>query len=755
MLRFILLLTSAAVFGATVPDRYILELAGEPSGGIKAGRLAAIRDQHSKVRAAARQAGAEVLDTLENVANAVVVRSTDPDRLRQIPGVVAVHPVPIYKPLLDRAVLLQKVTDAWAAIGGQANAGRGIKIGIIDTGIQMTHAAFQDNSLPELDGFPKVNQSTDSTLTNRKVVVARNYGSGLGAGSANDTKGHGTAVAMVAAGVTNTGPFGAITGIAPKAYLGNYKVFPDDEEGAPLDLVLRALEDAVADGMDIVNLSLGGQPARRSEEDFFVRAVERAISSGVIVVVAAGNEGPDLNTIASPATAPNAISVGSARNDRVFAASVRVDSTQQAFIAALGNGAQPAQPVTGALDDVARLDPTGLACSALDSQSLQGRIALILRGTCTFEEKLNNAQGAGAIGAVIYTNDRPVSSMDVASARLPAMMVANTDGLALKQQIESGIEVTMNFRQTAVGVDPNGVSSLSSRGPSSSGGIKPDLLGVGSNVSTAAAGELSSNGYSVESGTSLSSPMVAGAAALLKAARPGLSSDQYRSLLVNSAADFIGTVQQTGGGLLDMSASLRSTVAASPVSLSFGIGGDTVNAVRTLRVTNLGAQTDTFSLTPVSAMGLTPSLSTTSLTLDAGQSAEVEVRLDGSQSGQSLGTVQIRGTQSDVGTHVPFWYATPSNRTEAITILEAAGSAPRNTSTGVRFRITDASGVPVTEKPEVTAVEGNGRVRSVDSIDSEYPGVWSLSVQLGPVAGINTYRIGSGGHTLDFSITGR
>lgn len=753
MSRFLLVvLFGASLFGGTVPDRFILELGGQPAAAGKSGaRSASIRDQHKRLRSAAAQAGAEVVDAFEQLANAVVVRTGSPAALTRLPGVLRVHPVRIYKPLLDRATLLQRVQDAWAAIGGAENAGYGIKIGIIDTGINPSHAAFADDSLPELDGFPKVNATTDLGLTSRKIIVARNYGEG----SANDTKGHGTAVAMVAAGSTNTGPYGSITGIAPKAYLGNYKVFPDDMEGAPLDLILRALEDAVSDGMDIVNLSLGSQPAQRPESDFFVQALERAAEAGVLVVVAAGNDGPDLNTIASPATAPNALAIGGAQNDRVYAASVSILETGFAFIGHLGTGPVPGQVIRGTLDDVARLDPTGLACAPFPADTLSGSVALILRGTCTFEEKLNNVQAGGAVAAVVYTHDQPVTTMSVGSASLPAMMVSNADGVALKEEAANGFSVALNFRKSAVAVDSNALWSGSSRGPSASGAIKPDLLGIGHAVSTAAAGSLGVNGYSIENGTSLSSPMVAGAAALLKAARPGLSNEHYRSLLVNSSAMFTGTVQQTGAGLLDLSAALRSTAAAAPVSLSFGVGGSTVDAVQLLRVTNLSSQPDLLTLVPTAAAGLTPYLSANEIWLEAGESREIEVRLQGTQSGQSLGTIDIRGSHSDVVARVPFWYATPSEEAETITLLDVPESARRNTTATVLFRVTDSAGVPVTAQPEVTIREGEGQVQSLDWIDGEFPGVWALTVRLAPLSGLNALQVRSGSRTADFTIVGR
>ena len=187
-----------------------------------------------------------VTGSVQTVLNAVFVLAT-PDQvaqLRSMPGVAGVRPLRRFRKSLDAAVPLLNGPGAWALVGGEGRAGRGIKIAVIDTGIDQTHPAFQDNQLAIPSGFPKCNAASDcSSFTNNKVIVARSYVAQLAAGfglnpaatsrpddySARDLDGHGTAVAMCAAGETNTGPAATITGMAPKAYLGNYKVFGSPE----------------------------------------------------------------------------------------------------------------------------------------------------------------------------------------------------------------------------------------------------------------------------------------------------------------------------------------------------------------------------------------------------------------------------------------------------------------------------------------------------------------------------------------------
>src|SRR5262249_3800741 len=192
-----------------------------------------------------------VLASFETVLNAVVVAMPDAQasRLAVISGVARVHPVRLVKPYLDHALTLHKVPDAWAAIGGPSNAGAGVKIAIIDSGIAQDHPAFQVSSLPVPAGFPLANSPRDLAYTNNKVIVARNY---VALSTPQDAFGHGTAVAMEAAGGTANGPLGAITGVAPRAWLGNYKVYQNEDPFGE-DTVLRAIEDAVNDGMDVIN----------------------------------------------------------------------------------------------------------------------------------------------------------------------------------------------------------------------------------------------------------------------------------------------------------------------------------------------------------------------------------------------------------------------------------------------------------------------------------------------------------------------
>src|SRR5664279_5123639 len=282
---FVLLLLVAAAFAQTHSRlaEYALVLEDPPVAQKVQPRVALQSTEAQahlqKVRGAQSRVLAELADrkvrvsaTSQILVNAIFVRVAPQDAaaLKNIPGVKWIQYQPPAKPLLNAAVNLVGVPGAWSAVGGSANAGAGVKIGIIDTGIDQNHPGFRDDGFTAPSGFPK----GDTAYTNNKVIVARSYISMLVDPdptystpddlSPRDRQGHGTAIAMIAAGVQNTGPLGTITGVAPKAFLGNYKVFgsPGVNEYTLRSAWIQALEDAVSDGMDIVTLSLGeGDPA--------------------------------------------------------------------------------------------------------------------------------------------------------------------------------------------------------------------------------------------------------------------------------------------------------------------------------------------------------------------------------------------------------------------------------------------------------------------------------------------------------------
>ncbi len=774
----VVLLVSPAAWARVVPGYYIVELTESPpveqmvsAGAVR--RKSAMRDyydvvrhQQQVVRGVLESLGARPYGAVGTVANALLVRLSDKlaQRLPALPGVRRVYPVREQRMSLERALELHHVIDGWNRLGGADLAGAGVKIGIVDSGIDITHPAFQDPSLPVPEGFPRVNFPSDLAYTNSKVIVARGYLSFFFGGDpgARDRNGHGTAVAMAAAGRVLDTPDGPIAGVAPKAWLGSYQVIRDDGTTRS-DLVLKAIDDAVRDGMNVINLSLGGDIIPRPGDDIFTRVIERAAAAGVLVVVAAGNQGPDPFTLGDTSVAPSVLAVGATWNDRTLGSAVHLASGET-FSAFPGNGPRPLYPVTAPIRDVADLDPTGLACSSLPDGSLAGRIVLIQRGECFFRDKLNNAEAAGAVGAVIFTrpDDPDAFPFDVLGATLPAVMVNNSDGETIKGIIASGgpVVTTLDFRVKR-SVDPNRVVSFSSRGPSSDLSIKPEIAAVGAALNTATL----DGGFDTTQGTSFSAPIVAGAAAVLMAARPGYSVPQYRSLLINTADTLVlgsgkpAPVQAAGGGVLNLDRALATTITAIPATVSFG---DTTGALeRRLTISNLGTTPETLTITaqPFDG-GPPPNAAPASFTVAPGASQPVTLTLapPGSPAGEHQGFLWIRGSRTGAEIHVPYWYAITSDEPANLTIVHSAGSgtAGELLSRAIGVRLTDAAGVPIVRVlPRVTAVSGGGTVQSVISADESSPGLFEVSVRLGAVAGPNVFRIEAGDLSKEVTIEGQ
>lgn len=781
--------------GQRIPGRYIVELTTEPVAehvqrqpGRVRDRMASaaarthrerIRGEQERMRTRLLDRGATVRDSADTVVNALFVEMSEEQAAAMAaePGVKRVSQERTFHLLLDRALGLHHVPEAWERVGAD-RAGEGIKIAIIDTGVDVNHPGLAANGLSAPDGFPKVNYAFDAANVNGKVIVARSYVPLLRYrdpdNSVRDHVGHGTALSMIAAGGKADGPLATIQGVAPRAWIGCYKVFgtPGYNDSASDSAILKAMDDAVADGMDIINLSLGDDFAPRLADDVDVDAVERATAAGVLVVVAAGNNGPGMNTISSPATAPSALAVGSTTNARTFGTSVTAEGVGS-FIGIAGGGAKPAAAVQGPLADVASLDGDGLGCGTLSGGSLSGKVALILRGACTFETKLLNAQRAGAVAGVVYAAaDAPDPiGMSVGTATLPAQMVSNGDGLALKQAV--GAAVKLDFDVRAVERPGGRVSDFSAVGPSVDLSVKPELMATGGDIYTATQslddwGDMySATGYVLVDGTSFSTPLVAGAAALLKSARPGLTVADYRSLLVNSAAPVEktwksedSTLQQTGAGLLDVTAALKSTVTANPVTLTWGAGATALDAWRKVTLTNRGAERESFRITVQPKRSDTAPLAVVgTVELEPGASAEVPLQWQAATmaTGAQEGVVAVEGLTSGSVARVPYWYDATTNEPAAITLMYSLSSGRRGSGQqdAILVRVTDAAGVALTNvTPEVEVVSGGGSATYVTNYDTDIPGVFGISVYLGPVAGTNVFRVKAGTATLTVAIPG-
>ena len=428
------------------------------------------------------------------------------------------------------------------------------------------------------NGACEAGEGFAATDCNRKLLGARFYPDGaLGIGpldpreflSPRDADGHGTHIAAAAAGnrvpaILNGSNVANIQGIAPRARLAAYKACwlrPGTTRAscATSDLV-QAIDDAVADGVDVINYSIGNTDATVANADDV--ALLNAARSGVTVVVAAGNDGPDLGTIGSPAGSPWVITVGAAtRAGGRFVPAMRVDSpariagnlpsVEAAFTPSLANSGD----VTGALvvyDDADTSRADGMAGSSVDAcqpainaPALRGSIALIQRGGCDFDDKVANAQAAGADAVLVFSDfGGPVVMLgDSAGIDIPAVMIGQADGQQLRDALaDDPVRVTLADGLFLTEPDSgNMLGVFSSRGPGlgAPGILKPDVVAPGVNILSATTPDVA-NGprgqrFGYLTGTSMAAPHVAGTAALLRQAHPEWSAAAVRSAIMTTA----------------------------------------------------------------------------------------------------------------------------------------------------------------------------------------------------------------------------
>jgi uncharacterized protein (TIGR03437 family) len=774
--------------------------------------LRKIRRAQSLVLAELAARKVRVSATSQVLVNAIFVRIApeQTSALKNIPGVKWIQYQPMSKPLLNAAVNLVGVPAAWSTIGGSANAGAGVRIGIIDTGIDQNHPGFKDTGFTAPAGFPV----GDTGYTNNKVIVARSYVSTLTDTnpvystpddlSPRDRQGHGTAIAMIAAGVQNAGPLASITGVAPKAFLGNYKVFgsPGVNEYTYRSTWIQALTDAVTlDHMDIVTLSLGeGDPAYFGPLDVGEgvcgdpvcdvgsQAVESASRLGTLVVAAAGNGGNiglqnvTRNGLNAPGTAPSAISVGSTENSHMVYQTVRVNGSSLGSLRGLfGDGPKVSSPLTAPVKDVTTLGNDGLACAALPAGSLTGLIALIQRGTCYFSDKVNFTQAAGAIGAIIYQtegiNDLP-PRMYVQNTGIPAVMIGNTDGKALKIYLGINPNGSITLDPAYVAADNpqvNTVAAYSGRGPSVGNfaavrdfGLKPELVAPGTNIYTATqkfdpnSDTYNATGYTTANGTSYAVPFVAGVAAMAKAQNSSLNTPgRLKSAVVNTATpvDLQGDLHVTdvGAGKLNAADAVNVAATLEPAAISFG-PVTTLPINRTLTLTNVSNAAATFSITVRQLTGDSNAhvtVSQSSVSLPAGQSSQaITVSLTGTKpaAGAYEGFLDMKGAGPDL--HLPYSYVVGSGVPYDIFPLMNSSftGIPNDFGWRLEFRVVDAYGVPVANAPvSFRAISSGGKIDPVGGDKAtDALGDAGVFVDLGPQQGDQIFTGTTGGMTQEF-----
>ncbi|HVF35878.1 MAG TPA: S8 family serine peptidase, partial [Candidatus Saccharimonadia bacterium] len=499
-------------------------------------------------------------------------------RLRGIPGVVAIAPERIERLMTDAGPAWIGAETVWngTVLGSNVRTrGEGAVVGIIDTGINASHPSFADVGA---DGYNHVNprgrlygacETTPARCTD-KLIGIRDFTTEA-ARDGSDTDGHGSHVASTAAGnvidraiATRTGDIALrVSGVAPHANIISYKACVEgegDEPGTcPGSATLAALNQAIIDQVDVVNYSIGGDPSdpwsgvrgTLDQESAFLNAR----FAGVVGVVAAGNDGPVEGSVASPSNAPWVLSVSNVSHDRKFAnaamsftgagvpTSLRFEGqslTGVAITAPVVDAAARGFPLCSKGDAI-DFPPTG-ASNPFPPGTFRGEIVLCRRGITGRVTKGYNLAESGAGGMILYNSAAEGESTVPDDHHLPATHIGAAAGTQLAALLAAaraqGGEVRATITATQAVRTGSGdlLAGSSARGPVQpvDGYLKPDIAAPGSGILAAAK---TGDGLATLSGTSMASPHVAGAAALLVAANPDWSVAQIESALLTTAID--------------------------------------------------------------------------------------------------------------------------------------------------------------------------------------------------------------------------
>ncbi len=425
--------------------------------------------------------------------------------------------------------------------------GSGIIIAVIDTGVDYNH--------PDLFGFGQ----------DGKVIGGYDY-----VDNDNfpiDTNGHGTEVTGIIAAN------GQLQGIAPKSKILAYRV-SENGESVSSNLIIKAIQQAVQDNADIINISLGVNLTNNRID----QAVNEAVEQGVVVIVAAGNHGPDLATIGSPGINPNTITVGATYNNITssLVATLEVGDKKYQILPMVGT-----LPIDTPITAEIVFGKYGRERD-LTGQEIRDSILLVERGSDVedeivyFSDKEFNAAQAGALGIIVYNNlpglffgelVHEFVSSDY-NPSIPAVSISRGEGMHLRDSLDQNTSGTLN-----VFYHPDFVAHFSSRGPVSPFFIKPDLVAPGAFVNTT----LIDGKYNFTSGTSFATPHVSGAAALLLQKNSDLNPSEIKSLLVttsNTVTDAYGNnfpVEVTGTGRLNVTQAFNANLIIEPPYLIFNL----------------------------------------------------------------------------------------------------------------------------------------------------------------------------------------
>jgi subtilisin family serine protease len=511
--------------------------------------------------------------------------------LRSVPAVISVVPDQIRQIHTTHTPQFLKLTEN-SGLWSNSHQGNGVIIGVLDTGIWPERRSFSDDGLNEhvpstWKGECEISRDFPATGCNNKIIGAkafyRGYESYLGgpidetkeSKSPRDTEGHGTHTASTAAGsIVKNASFlhyasGEARGMASNARVAAYKIcwavgcFDSD--------MLAAMDQAIADGVDVISLSVGSNGyAPQYDDDSIAIGAFGAVKNGIVVSCSAGNSGPDQYSATN--IAPWITTVGASTVDREFPAEVilgdgRIFNGVSLYYSDNSDSLpESSLPLVYAKDAGYRYCYLG----SLDSSKVEGKIVVCDRGGNARVEKGSAVKLAGGLGMIMANTDANGEELIADSHLIPGTMVGAKAGNSIKEYIRTNQfpTATIEFKGTVIGPTPPApkVASFSSRGPNSVTPeiLKPDVIAPGVNILAGWTGATSPTDLDIDprrtefniiSGTSMSCPHVSGLSALLKSAHPDWSPAEIKSALMTTAYN----LDNSGNEINDLASGHEST----------------------------------------------------------------------------------------------------------------------------------------------------------------------------------------------------
>ncbi|GAK07027.1 S8 family serine peptidase [Geomicrobium sp. JCM 19038] len=542
----------------------------------------------------------------ENSINGAAYRFTSEqaERVKAIAGVSAVDASVDYEVSLKESVPFIGADNLRSELEdrGVRLTGKGVKVGVIDTGIDYNHPDLSRSYVKGYDVVDKDDDPMESKIRGKAQTF------------------HGTHVAGIIAAN------GRVKGVAPEAELYIYRALGPEGQGSTA-FILEAIERAIDDEVDVLNLSLGS-PINGPDWPTSL-ALDKATEAGIITVTSNGNSGPDLWSVGSPGTSSKAISVG-ASTPPLKAPQIRVSDGEENIGLHAIQGSKPW--------DLKRsnLLVDGHLGMPEDLISVEGKVVLIERGGIPIKAKLENAKEAGAKAVLLMNN---IPGTFAAGVEEPVAFTAATidhhDGVRLREWIEQNGEDAMI--ETKYVEEADHMALFSSRGPvTQTWDIKPDVVAPGVDIDSTVP-----NGYMALNGTSMAAPHIAGAAALLKQAKPEWGPEQVKAALMNTAVPLVSENGERyppfvqGSGRVDIEAAVRSDTLVYPGALSFGVwDGDpkqqeSQRLEKELTIENHGNEKRTYRFDVPASLGTGLKWQMPMpVTVEPGQSKDVTIRVE-------------------------------------------------------------------------------------------------------------------------------